>query len=936
MEITEEFVHLSCLSDICHVIEHYTGHCKPLKVARFLLNHLLQGLAEDDFVKIVSQIDNAFPTDALRHVHQRTSERLNALKMIDDDVFAATQLASSHKTGGINLLLGTEKLLQKLQEIHSDSKTQTKITSVISGNAFSQKHVSENAAYSLRQIEQSQVSHNNAFKSLPDELSATDVRVTSMVPPFLKGECISDHSDLKNSPRIAYESIAQKQKGAISSSISIQQDTYRHRKECVGPVVSKQSISAESHISRDSVSNNGFESSHISSIKEQRKALKVYQVRDEFFELIAKEQVLIVIGETGSGKTTQLPQYLEEAGYCNQGKIIGCTQPRRLPTKSIAERVSIEYGCKIGEEVGYSMRFEDRTSRRTRIKYMTDGILLREALLDPVFTKYSVIIIDEAHERNINTDLLLGLLKRALYTKNFKLIVTSATLNIEKFTSFFNNAKAFFIEGRAYPVTISYVNIPLQGEYVYESVKKSMQCHLEEGPGDVLVFLPGKEEIEDAADRIRRWGKMLPADFPGIEVHQIYAALPSEIQSKVFLPAPANTRKIIFSTNVAETSLTIDGVCFVIDPGVFKQSFFHSKTGKEVLGVFPISQAQANQRSGRAGRTAPGKCFRLYTEESYHNEMIHDSVPEIQRSNLANIVLLMKATGVHNVLDFDFIDKPIHSNLIHALHRLYLLGALDSEGLLTSHGRTMAEYPIEPSMSSTLIMSSRLGCIREVATILAVLSVADEIYYRPREHSEEADDRRMKLQRSDGDHMTILSIFDLWEKSEYSKSWCTKNFLNYRALGSAKDIQRELLEMLSKDTNAPSDLLPTQSLSVRVRLSFLSGYFFNAARCTADGYQRIGTSENAYIFPSSAMSGKDAPFVMYHSLIMTSREFMRIVSPIEPHWLSVIAPNYYCEVDETGILKSRENITLEPLFNKNSVPDQWRFSSFYTKRSRKR
>lgn len=349
------------------------------------------------------------------------------------------------------------------------------------------------------------------------------------------------------------------------------------------------------------------------SMKEQRETLPVFKFRKQLLEAVAQHQILIVVGDTGSGKTTQLTQYLAEAGYANEG-MIGCTQPRRVAAMSVAKRVAEEVGCQLGEEVGYTIRFEDRSNpATTRIKYMTDGILQREILLDPMLSKYSCIMLDEAHERTIATDVLFGLLKKTLKRRpDMKLIVTSATLDADKFSEYFNKCPIFSIPGRTFPVEVMYSREP-ESDYLDAALVTVMQIHLTEPPGDILLFLTGKAEIDQACDVLEERMKALGPAVPHLEILPIYGALPSEVASKIFDPAPPGTRKCVIATNIAETSLTIDGIYYVVDPGFVKQSSYDGKLGMDRLQVTPISQAQARQRSGRAGRTGPGKCFRLYT-----------------------------------------------------------------------------------------------------------------------------------------------------------------------------------------------------------------------------------------------------------------------------------------------------------------------------------
>ena len=464
----------------------------------------------------------------------------------------------------------------------------------------------------------------------------------------------------------------------------------------------------------------------VKPLQDQRQSLPIFQLRDELCSAIRDNQVLVVVGETGSGKTTQMTQYMAEMGYTKHG-IIGCTQPRRVAATSVAKRVAEEYGCQIGQEVGYTIRFEDCTSPSTVIKYMTDGMLMREYLADNNLTKYIAIMLDEAHERTIHTDVLFGLLRKLLKRRqDLKLIVTSATLDKEKFKAYFD-CPDFKIPGRTFQVENLYAK-DAQEDYLEASLITVMQIHLSEPAGDILIFLTGQEEIDTCAEILYGRMKALGDLAPELIILPVYGSLPSEMQSRIFEAAPPGSRKCIIATNIAEASLTIDGIYYVIDPGFCKQKVFNAKLGMDSLVVCPISQASAMQRSGRAGRTGPGKCYRLYTEAAFNNEMMPNSIPEIQRTNLGNVVLQLKAMGINDLIGFEFMDPPPIPTLVGAMESLFTLGALDEEGLLTRLGRKMAEFPLEPCLSKMLIFSAELGCSEEILTIVAMLSVENPFY----------------------------------------------------------------------------------------------------------------------------------------------------------------------------------------------------------------
>uniref|UniRef100_J3M6T1 RNA helicase n=1 Tax=Oryza brachyantha TaxID=4533 RepID=J3M6T1_ORYBR len=526
------------------------------------------------------------------------------------------------------------------------------------------------------------------------------------------------------------------------------------------------------------------------SLQDERKTLPVYKFRDDLLKAIDKYQVLIIVGETGSGKTTQIPQYLHEAGYTARGKKVACTQPRRVAAMSVAARVAQEMGVKLGHEVGYSIRFEDCTSEKTVIKYMTDGMLRREFLGEPDLASYSVVVVDEAHERTLSTDILFGLVKDiARFRPDLKLLISSATLNADKFSDFFDAAPIFRIPGRRFDVAVHYTRAP-EADYIDGAGVTVLQPHATPAGGDILLFLTGQEEIEAVEEILRQRLRVLGGKVAELVVCPIYANLPTELQAKIFEPAPAGARKVVLATNIAETSLTIDGIKYVVDPGFCKVKSYNPRTGMESLLVAPVSKASAQQRAGRSGRTGPGKCFRLYTEYNYLSDLDDDTVPEIQRSNLANGVVALKALGINDLVGFDFMDPPAAESLLKALEELFALGALNSRGELTKTGRRMAEFPLDPMLSKAIVASERYGCSEEVITIAAMLSAGNAVFYRPKDKQVHADAARRGFHAGNvGDHIALLNVYNAWRESGYSPQWCRESFVQNRTMRRARDVR---------------------------------------------------------------------------------------------------------------------------------------------------
>ncbi|KAI8953708.1 P-loop containing nucleoside triphosphate hydrolase protein [Xylaria longipes] len=659
------------------------------------------------------------------------------------------------------------------------------------------------------------------------------------------------------------------------------------------------------------------------SMKEQRETLPVFAFRDQLIKAVKENQILIVVGETGSGKTTQLTQYLDEAGFTNNG-MVGCTQPRRVAAMSVAKRVAEEVGCELGQEVGYTIRFEDKTSPSTRIKYMTDGMLEREILMDPDVNRYSVIMLDEAHERTISTDVLFALLKKTLKRRSdLKVIVTSATLDADKFSEYFNQCPIFTIPGRTFPVEILYSREP-ESDYLDAALVTIMQIHLTEPSGDILLFLTGQEEIDTSCEILYERMKALGPNVPELIICPIYSSLPTDIQSRVFEPAPPGARKVVIATNIAETSITIDGIYYVVDPGFVKQNSYDPKLGMDSLIVVPISQAQANQRAGRAGRTGPGKCFRLYTEAAYNSELLPTTPPEIQRQNLAHVILMLKAMGINDLLHFDFMDPPPTNTMLEALETLYALSALDDEGLLTRLGRKMADFPMEPALAKVLIYSVDMGCSDEIMTIVAMLNMPT-IFYRPKEKQTQADQKKAKFHDPHGDHLTLLNVYNAWKQSGFSSPWCFENFIQFRSMKRAKDVRDQLLKIMQRYRHP---VVSCGRDTQKVRQALCSGFFRNAARKDPqEGYKTLVEGTPVYLHPSSALFGKQAEWVIYSTLVLTVKEYMHCTTSIEPKWLVEAAPTFFKVAPTDKLSKRKKAERIQPLYNKFATEDDWRLSA---------
>ncbi|RDW62809.1 p-loop containing nucleoside triphosphate hydrolase-14 [Coleophoma crateriformis] len=684
----------------------------------------------------------------------------------------------------------------------------------------------------------------------------------------------------------------------------------------------------------------------IPSLHKPASLLPIARHRQSLLYLIETFPVTIVVGQTGSGKTTQIPQFLEQAGWCADGKVIAVTQPRRVAATTVAIRVAEEMGCNIGEDVGYSIRFEDVTSASTRIKFLTDGLLLREALVDPLLSRYSVIMVDEAHERSLSTDILLGVLKKILKKRqnDLRIIISSATLQAEDFLKFFSGdadsqpkpaadsamtldelistggesskpeaggdiGRIISLEGRAYPVDILYSETPVE-DYLEKAVQTVFDIHTKEPDGDILVFLTGREEIDNAIQAVSERAAGLHPRAQGVLGLPLYAGLSTEQQMYIFEPAPENTRKVIFATNIAEASITIEGIVYVVDTGFVKLRAYNPNTGIETLTATPVSKASATQRAGRAGRTKPGKCFRLYTEASYDG-LAESTVPEIQRSNLAPVILQLKALGIDNIVRFPFITSPPAELVIRALELLYSLGALDEYAKLTRPlGMRMAELAVEPMMAKTLLMAGHFHCLSEILSIAAMTSLggSGSIFITHDDNKKAVEGARRKFAVEEGDHMTLLNVYQAFvTKGKKESRFCRDNYLNFKSMTKAVSVRAQLKRYLERFGIQVDESLSTnpnrgQVLAVggpdkaeQIRRCLTTGFFAHAAKMQPDGsFRNVSGGTVLHAHPSSLMFNRKADWVIFHEVMETgSKTFIRDITKIEKGWLVEYAPEFY-------------------------------------------
>ena len=648
----------------------------------------------------------------------------------------------------------------------------------------------------------------------------------------------------------------------------------------------------------------------------KRKSLPIWQYKDQVIRSIRNTQVVLFDGETGSGKSTQIPQWCLELDRVTR---VVCVQPRRIAAISLAQRVAQEMDVRLGEEVGYAVRFDHQANSRTLLKYVTDGILLRHAMVDNRLSCYDVIILDEVHERRIISDILLGVVKEILYSRpNIKVIIMSATLNVKLFCEFFDYCPHVHIPGKNYPIEVLYSPKVLPRvvftrfdkkrflPYVFEAIDVILEiCIMEKKEGDILVFVSGKDEIDFICNSVRFAKEDYFDSMANIDVIPLYADLPYSSQQLIFAPAPRSSlgrkgRKCIVATNIAETSITIEGVVFVIDSGKVKLS---NLVGDHLKSILPedVSQSSANQRTGRAGRTQPGRCYRLYPQSKFL-KLAKYTLPEVLRCDLTSAILQLKTMGV-DLTRFELIDTPSPEAIQLAVSKLKHLGAFDSRGRLTGIGAQMSRFPLEADIARMLVASNEFKCQEDVLTLAAVLG-GDRpggVFLVEKEEKTEADLAKASLSHPSGDHLTYIHVFDEFISSFDPSEWCRDNFVNFPLMTDVISIRQQLTEVMhelylmrpARRKFSMSDAERTE----RILRAVLTGFPGNTAmnddfkRCK--GKQRYVTQIDnlkVTLHPSSTIDARSSsyPILCYNSCIQTSAKsyFICVVSVIETEWLS--------------------------------------------------
>lgn len=641
------------------------------------------------------------------------------------------------------------------------------------------------------------------------------------------------------------------------------------------------------------------------------KDLPISARQEEIVDLIRNNQVVVVAGDTGSGKTTQLPKMCLAAGRGSKG-LIGCTQPRRIAAVSIADRVSEELGSTTA--VGYKIRFNDKTSDQTRIKFMTDGILLAETQHDRNLKAYDTLIIDEAHERSLNIDFLLGYLKNLLLRRpSLKVIISSATIDTRKFSEHFSRAPIIEVSGRLHPIEYSYLAADLEEEqnqsYVEQALKVVLELTSQPG-GDILVFMPTERDIRDTIDGL--------VSLDGqVSLLPLFGRLQAADQRKIFQRSPK--RKIVVATNVAETSITVPGISFVVDTGLARISKYHIRSGTTSLRVTRVSTASCDQRAGRCGRTGPGTCFRLYSEEDY-KQREDFTLPEIQRSNLAEVILQMTSLKLGDPHQFPFIDRPSPRAISNGYRSLRELGALNEQNQLTKRGRTMSRLPLDPSLSRIILEGNHQHALKEIKILAAALSIADP-RVRPSGSEGKADAKHQEFRDKNSDFLTLLNIWNacMGPESNLSMSklskFCKKNYLSWQRMREWVDVHDQINRLLRNTSRMAANEQPASAEAIHK--SITAGYLRNICYKKEKNLYLTGSGKEVRVFPGSAIYNRGGQWLVAASFIETSQLFARPAANIRVDWLEALG-GHLCKRSwsephwekKSGQVKALEKLTL--------------------------
>jgi len=624
-----------------------------------------------------------------------------------------------------------------------------------------------------------------------------------------------------------------------------------------------------------------------------RRLLPMWGAKEAFLREVSRHPTVVLLAETGSGKTTQVPQFL--IGARLQGSsMVAVTQPRRVAAISLAKRVSKELGYELGDRVGYRVRFQEETSNNTQVLYQTDGMLLREAMMDPILSRYSWVVLDEAHERTVNTDILFGVVKTAVRkrstTRNpLKVVVMSATVDADKFGQYWG-CPVLYVAGRQHPVHVRHMSSETD-DWQRAMLSTIFQIHEEAPPKeDILVFMTGQDEIEAMARQVRTLSKEYP-DRPRLEVLTLYAAKTPEQQQAVFRVTSSGGRKLVIATNIAETSVTIPGVVHIVDGCRVKAKVHQAGPGLDLLKVVKVSKAQAKQRTGRAGREREGTCYRMITANQFDN-LEESTVPEIQRSNLCSVILTMINIGVQDVMAFDFMDPPAREDIKSALRQLRLLGAVQGEDdRLTDRGKKMAGFPLEPRLTAAILAAGEMACAEEVITIVALLS-SDTLFCVPgsKEKREEAEQVHKKYSCSEGDLITLLNTWRAYKSGSGNTAWCRDQFLVQRNLVFAGEVRKQLVGLCH---GAGIKLESSRDMDT-VRKALARGLFMNVAQLTTEGhYVALDSGQQCYIHPQSALFRRKPEVVVYTEMVQTTKTYLKGCTLVDVTWLHEYQPEYF-------------------------------------------